>query len=65
MKAINAPGEVLKSGNVKFEPPGGIEDTNWIVHLADANGNRLSDDVPFTTSIDGKQWYFLKFRRQY
>jgi hypothetical protein len=64
-EGYNAPGEVLKSGNVKFEPPGGIENTSWIVYLADANGNRLSDDVPFNTSIDQKQWYFLKFRRQY
>ena len=27
---------VIKSGHVKFEPPGGIENTSWIFHLEDA-----------------------------
>jgi hypothetical protein len=26
-EGYNAPGEVIKTGNVKFEPPGGIETT--------------------------------------
>lgn len=64
-EGYNAPGEVIKSGNVKFEPPGGIETTAWVIHLADAQGNRLSADVPFNTSQADKQWYFLKFRRKY
>jgi hypothetical protein len=63
-EGYNAPGEVRKSGNLKFEPPGGIEDTSWILHLADAHGNRLSADVPFDTSTTDKQWYFLKFKRK-
>jgi len=62
-EGYNAPGEVIKSGNVKFEPPGGIETTSWLLHLEDANGNRVSEDVPFDTNQDDKQWYFLKFRR--
>jgi len=64
-EGYNAPGEVIKSGNVKFEPPGGIETTKWVFHLADAHGNRLSDDVPFNTDENNKQWYFVKFRRKY
>lgn len=64
-EGYNAPGEVIKSGNVKFEPPGGIETTAWVIHLADTQGNRLSADVPFNTSQADKQWYFLKFRRKY
>ena len=64
-EGYNAPGEVIKSGNVKFEPPGGIETTSWVLHLEDPNGNRLSDEVPFDTNQEDKQWYFLKFRRRF
>lgn len=64
-EGYNAPGEVRKSGNVKFEPPGGIESTKWVIYLADANGNRLSADIPFHTDANDKQWYFVKFRRRY
>lgn len=63
-EGYNAPGDVRKSGNVKFEPPGGIETTDWVVHLADAQGNRMSEDIPFQTNEDAKQWYFLKFKRK-
>jgi hypothetical protein len=64
-EGYNAPGEVIKSGNVKFEPPGGIETTNWVLHLEDNNGKRLSEDVPFDTNQNDKQWYFIKFKRKF
>lgn len=64
-EGYNAPGEVIKSGNVKFEPPGGIEATDWLIYLADANGARLSADVPFHTDPGDKQWYFVKFKRKF
>ncbi len=64
-EGYNAPGQVRKSGNVKFEPPSGLETTSWLVHLEDAHGNRMSDDVPFNTDQDNKQWYFLMFKRKY
>lgn len=64
-EGYSAPGTVIKSGNVKFEPPGGIESTSWSLHLEDAQGNRLSEDVPFDTDVNDKQWYFIKFRRKY
>jgi hypothetical protein len=64
-EGYNAPGEVIKSGNVKFEPPSGLETTSWVLHLEDANGNRLSEDVPFDTDINNKQWYFIKFKRKF
>ncbi len=63
-EGYNAPGDVIKSGNVKFEPPGGIETTKWVIHLADADGNRMSEDIPFETDENAKQWYFIKFRRK-
>lgn len=64
-EGYNAPGEVVKSGNTKFEPPGGIENTSWILHLEDAHGNRMSADVPFDTNENDRQWYFIKFRRKF
>lgn len=64
-EGYNAPGEVIKSGNVKFEPPGGIETTSWVLHLEDAHGVRQSDDIPFDTAENDKQWYFIKLKRKY
>ncbi|MFN8459874.1 MAG: hypothetical protein U0401_35370 [Anaerolineae bacterium] len=63
-EGYNAPGEVIKSGNVKFEPPSGMETTNWVLHLEDPSGKRLSEDVPFNTDTNNKQWYFIKFKRK-
>jgi len=64
-EGYNAPGEVIKSGNVKFEPPGGIESTSWTLHLEDNNGVRQSDDIQFDTDQTNPQWYFIKLRRKY
>jgi hypothetical protein len=64
-EGYNAPGEVIKSGNVKFEPPSGMETTSWVLHLEDTKGNRLSEDVPYDTDVNNKQWYFIKFRRRF
>ncbi len=64
-EGYSAPGEVVKTGNLKFEPPGGIESTKWLIHLQDANGVRMSDDVPFHTNQDNRQWYFVKFKRKF
>lgn len=64
-EGYSAPGEVIKTGNLKFEPPGGIETASWVLHLADAQGNRQSFDVPFDVDAGHKQWYFIKFRRKY
>ena len=63
-EGYNAPGDVMKSGNLKFEPPGGIETTHWLIHLADAEGNRMSDDIPFDTDENDKQWYFVRFKHR-
>lgn len=64
-EGYNAPGEHIKSGNVKFEPPGGIESTSWLLHLEDARGQRQSEDIPFDVDENNKQWYFIKFRRKF
>lgn len=64
-EGYSAPGEVVKSGNTKFEPPGGIETTDWVVHLEDDHGNRKSEDIPFHVDASDKQWYFIKFHRKF
>jgi hypothetical protein len=64
-EGYSAPGKIIKSGNVKFEPPGGIETAAWTLYLADAHGNRVSEDVPFNVDQNDKQWYFVKFRRRF
>ncbi|MBN1217436.1 MAG: hypothetical protein JXM69_00790 [Anaerolineae bacterium] len=63
-EGYNAPGQVIKTGNVKFEPPGGIETTSWVLHLEDAQGNRHSAEIPFDTAEHAKQWYFIKLKRK-
>lgn len=63
-EGYNAPGEHIKSGNTKFEPPGGIETTSWVLHLVDAHGNRMSDEVRFDVDENNRQWYFIKFKRK-
>ena len=54
-EGYNAPAHVIKSGNVKFEPPGGLETTSWELYLADAGGNRVSDLVRFDVDQSNKQ----------
>jgi hypothetical protein len=64
-EGYSAPGEVIKSGNTKFEPPGGLETSDWVLHLEDAHGNRQSEDIPFHVDVENKQWYFIKLRRRF
>ncbi|MFQ5614111.1 MAG: hypothetical protein ACE5H9_18475 [Anaerolineae bacterium] len=58
----SAPGDVLKTSSVKFEPPGGISQGTWFLHLEDEWGARLSEDVPIATDPDRAEWFFVKFR---
>lgn len=64
-EGYSAPGEVIKSGNVKFEPPGGIETTTWVLYLEDTHGNRQSADIFFDVDVNNKQWYFIKLKRKF
>lgn len=64
-EGYSAPGEVVKSGNTKFEPPGGIETTDWVLHLEDSHGSRQSEDISFHADAENKQWYFIKLRRTF
>jgi hypothetical protein len=64
-EGYNAPGHVRKTGNVKFEPPAGLETTSWMIHLEDAHGVRQSADIPFHVEENNRQWYFVKLKRKY
>lgn len=64
-EGYNAPGQVVKTGNVKFEPPGGLETTTWVIHLEDAHGQRQSADIPFNVDNSKKQWYYIKLKRKF
>ena len=60
-EGYSAPGAVLKSGSVKFEP-GGIQKGTWSLHLANEQGDRFSDDVLIHTDPAHKEWFFIKFK---
>jgi hypothetical protein len=58
-----APGAVVKTSSVKFEPPGGIEAGTWTIHLEDECGTRLSGDVAIRTDPSQPEWFFIKFKQ--
>ncbi len=62
-EGYSAPGPVTKSSSVKFEPPGGIQDGTWLIHLEDEGGTRLSEDVTITTDPSKPEWFFIKFKQ--
>lgn len=62
-EGYSAPGPVIKSSSVKFEPPGGIQEGTWSIHLEDEWGTRLSEDVSITTDPDTPRWFFVKFKQ--
>ena len=61
-EGYSAPGDVVKTSSVKFEP-GGIINGTWFIHLEDEWGTRLSEDVPITTDPDNPTWFYVKFRQ--
>jgi len=60
--ARTAPGVVMKTASVKFEP-GGIQAGTWFIHLEDPNGTRLSEDVAINTDPDNPKWFYIKFKQ--
>jgi hypothetical protein len=55
------PAEVVKSGNVKFEPISNYVTGTWLFHLENAEGQQVSDTFPLAMDAENKQWYFLRF----
>lgn len=63
-EGYSAPGSVIKTSSVKFEPPYGILKGTWLIHLEDEWGTRLSEDVPISTDPEQPQWFFVKFKQR-
>jgi hypothetical protein len=62
-EGYSAPGPVIKSSSVKFEPPGSIQPGVWTIHLEDEHGTRLSEDVSIAIDPDNPEWFFVKFKQ--
>jgi hypothetical protein len=62
-EGYSAPGPVLKTSSVKFEPPGNIQKGTWFVHLEDEHGTRLAEDVAIATDPDKPEWFFIEFKQ--
>jgi hypothetical protein len=62
-EGYSAPGPVLKTSSVKFEPPGGIQKGTWLIHLESEQGARLSDDVTIVTDPAEPEWFFIAFKQ--
>lgn len=61
-EGYSVPGEVIKTGSVKFEPPGGIQKGTWFIHLENEGGLRFSEEVAIATDPDHREWFFIKFK---
>jgi hypothetical protein len=61
--ARTAPGVVMKTASVKFEPPGNIQAGTWFIHLEDEHGTRLSQDVAINTDPASSKWFYVKFKQ--
>jgi hypothetical protein len=56
------PGDVIKSGNTKFEPVSNYVTGTWYFHLETADGTQVTDKVPVTMDVENKLWYFIRFQ---
>lgn len=56
------PGDVVKSGNTKFEPISGYVTGIWQFHLETADGTQVSDTYPVEMDAVNRVWYFFRFQ---
>jgi hypothetical protein len=56
------PGDVVKSGNVKFEPISNYVTGTWMFHLETADGTQVSDTYPLNMDAENRLWFFLRFQ---
>jgi hypothetical protein len=56
------PGDVVKSGNVKFEPISNYVTGTWFFHLEAADGTQMSDSYPVEMDVENRFWFFLRFQ---
>lgn len=55
------PGEVVKVGNLKFEPISNYVTGTWLFHLENADGQQVSETFSVDMSVQNRQWYFMRF----
>ena len=56
------PGEVVKSGNVKFEPISNYVTGTWLFHLETPDGTQVSDSSPLGMDAENRSWFFMRFQ---
>jgi hypothetical protein len=56
------PGDVIKSGNMKFEPISNYVQGTWLFHLENGEGKQVSETFPITMNIENRVWYFFRFQ---
>jgi hypothetical protein len=56
------PSDVVKSGNVKFEPISNYVTGAWFFHLETADGTQVSDTYPLTMDAENRAWFFIRFQ---
>ena len=55
------PGEVVKSGNLKFEPISNYVSGTWLFHLENAEGQQVAETFNVTMDTENRSWYFFRF----
>ncbi|MCB0190455.1 MAG: hypothetical protein KDJ65_00780 [Anaerolineae bacterium] len=55
------PGEVVKSGNTKFEPISNYVTGPWTFHLESADGTQVSDTFSVHIDAENRSWFFFRF----
>lgn len=55
------PSEVVKSGNIKFEPRSNYVTGTWTFHLENAEGQQVSEQFTVTMDAENRSWYFFRF----
>ena len=56
------PSEVVKSGNVKFEPISNYVSGIWFFHLERPDGTVVTDSFPLEMNAENRSWFFLRFQ---
>lgn len=56
------PGDIIKSGNVKFEPISNYVTGTWFFHLETADGQQVSDIHPLGMNAENRSWHFMRFQ---
>ena len=56
------PGDVVKSGNAKFEPISNYVTGTWMFHLETPDGTQITESIPVTMDAESRSWYFFRFQ---